>query len=386
MAEQNGSTKSGPSVIIKKVSKGGHGAHHGGAWKIAYADFVTAMMAFFLLLWLLNSVTQEQLEGISNYFAPAAISQTMSGSGDILGGKTVTSEGIAQSTTSRDSVTVDLPPPRAGSGGDGNETEQAASEPSEEAAEAKLKAREQEQFEDAKKELEETLAGIPQLKNLAESLLIDNTPEGLRIQLVDKEGLAMFPSGSAEMYLHTKRLLELVSKIIAKLPQNAAISGHTDASKFAGGDAYTNWELSADRANSARRELVHLGIPESRIQRVVGKAATEPLLPDDPKNPRNRRLSIVMLRGTGDDNPASGGTPDEPEALPGLNEIKRRPLDGGSDPAPAPAIETSPGLDLTPAGPESDPPPAAAPQSEAPQPAPSFGGGIRLELQPRISQ
>jgi chemotaxis protein MotB len=379
MAEQNGSTKSGPSVIIKKVSKGGHGAHHGGAWKIAYADFVTAMMAFFLLLWLLNSVTQEQLEGISNYFAPTSISQTTSGSGDILGGKTVTSEGIAQSTTSRDSVTVDLPPPRAGSGGDGNETEQAASEPSEEAAEAKLRAREQEQFEDAKKELEETLAGIPQLKNLAESLLIDNTPEGLRIQLVDKEGLAMFPSGSAEMYLHTKRLLELVSQIIAKLPQNAAISGHTDASKFAGGDAYTNWELSADRANSARRELVNLGIPESRIQRVVGKAATEPLLPDDPKNPRNRRLSIVMLRGTGDDNPASGGTPDEPEALPGLNEIKRRQLDG--EPAPAPPTETSPALELTPAGPETDAPPAAAPQ-----PAPPSGGGIRLELQPRISQ
>jgi flagellar motor protein MotB len=184
------SAKKNP-IIIKKVNKGAHG-HHGGAWKIAYADFVTAMMAFFLLLWLLNSVTQEQLEGISNYFAPVTASQSTSGSGDILGGQTITEEGAAQNTTSRDSVTVDLPPPKAGTGGEANTDTQAGSTPDEEAAAQVLKQREQDQFEEAKEQLEATINSIPQLKSMKDSLLIDNTPEGLRIQLVDKDGLSMF--------------------------------------------------------------------------------------------------------------------------------------------------------------------------------------------------
>ncbi|MCH8237571.1 MAG: hypothetical protein IIC06_05290, partial [Proteobacteria bacterium] len=181
--------KSKQTVIIKRVKKASHAAH-GGAWKIAYADFVTAMMAFFLLLWLLNSVTQEQLEGISNYFAPVSISSTTSGAGDILGGKTMTEEGVALSTTSRDSVTIDLPPPKAGTGGDTGD-EESDFTPSEVAAAEKQRQVEQEQFEDAKEELEKAISGMPQFKELSESLLIDNTPEGLRIQLIDKEGLSM---------------------------------------------------------------------------------------------------------------------------------------------------------------------------------------------------
>ncbi len=327
MAEGEGGGGSiGQTIIIKKINKG-HGGHHGGAWKIAYADFVTAMMAFFLLLWLLNSVTQEQLEGISNYFAPVTASTSASGSGDILGGQTITEEGAAQNSTSRDSVTVDLPPPKAGSGGDGSEEAQ-SDNPSEEALEEAKKEKEQEQLDDAQTELEEALAGIPQLKNLAESLLIDNTPQGLRIQLVDKEGLAMFPSGGSDMFLHTKKILELVAKIINKLPQDVSISGHTDSSKFRTNDGYGNWELSSDRANAARRWLEHLKVAEKRIARVVGMAATEPLLPDDTTNPRNRRLSIVMLRGTGEGNPAAKGTPFKPkeDVLPGLSAIKKKQL------------------------------------------------------------
>ncbi len=336
-------------TIIKRVKKAAHG-HHGGAWKIAYADFVTAMMAFFLLLWLLNSVTQEQLEGISNYFAPVTASQSTSGAGDILGGKTISEEGAAQSTTSRDSVTVDLPPPKAGTGGQGSSENTKGKSDEDAASEEQLKQKEEQQFDEAKQELEATMEGIPQLKNLKDSLLIDNTPEGLRIQLVDKDGLSMFPSGSADLFLHTKRLLEVVAEIIKKLPQNVAISGHTDASRFAGGDSYSNWELSADRANSARRWLQHLKIPEQRIDRVVGKAATEPLFPDDPKNPGNRRLSIIMLRGTGDKNPTSK-IDDSKEALPGLNQIKRDQLKPAGNPAPAtPAAPALPGpkLDLAP--------------------------------------
>ncbi|MCK5777959.1 MAG: flagellar motor protein MotB [Rhodospirillales bacterium] len=340
-------------IIIKKVNKGGHG-HHGGAWKIAYADFVTAMMAFFLLLWLLNSVTQEQLEGISNYFAPVTASQSTSGSGDILGGKTITEEGAAQNTTSRDSVTVDLPPPKAGSGGDDNAETKAGSDQDAESAAEVLKQQEQQQFEEAKDQLEATINSIPQLKSMKDSLLIDNTPEGLRIQLVDKDGLSMFQSGSAELFLHTKRLLEVAAEIIKTLPQNISISGHTDSTRFGGGSDYSNWELSADRANAARRWLMQIGIAESRFDRVVGKAATEPLVPDNPAHPSNRRLSVIMLRGTGADNPvtkAGGKKAEEPEALPGLNKIRNEqaqsPGSGApSRPAPASGAGQVPSLGL----------------------------------------
>lgn len=325
MAEEAG----GQTIIIKKVNKG-HGGAHGGAWKIAYADFVTAMMAFFLLLWLLNSVTQEQLEGISNYFAPVSASTSTSGSGDILGGKTITEEGASESSTSRDSVSVDLPPPKAGKGSQENESDAESDSDSGSASEEAVKQAEEEQFEKAKEELEETIAGIPNMKRLEDSLMIDNTPEGLRIQLVDQDGLAMFPSGGAEMYLHTRRLLELVAKVIAKMPQQISVSGHTDAVPFVSDTGYSNWELSADRANSARRGLQQYQVPEERFSQVVGKAATEPLLPDDPKNSRNRRLSIILLRGTGEGNPAAEGgrqIDQGEEVLPGLRDIKRRQLD-----------------------------------------------------------
>lgn len=286
-----------PVIIIKKIKKGG-GGHHGGAWKIAYADFVTAMMAFFLLLWLLNAVSQEQLEGIADYFAPTVTSTSQSGSGQILGGTTVAVDGSLEDTVSRPSVTMDLPPPKAGSGGEAMQDEPV--EATVDAEQAKAEA-EQEQFEKAEEELKEALETLPEFQQMAQSLMIDNTQEGMRIQIVDQDGLTMFPSGSAGMYEHTERVLGLVTQIIKKMPQDIAISGHTDSVPMGGGDqTYTNWELSSDRANSARRALLNMGVPESRMSRVVGKAATEPLLADDPTNARNRRLSIVLMRGTGE--------------------------------------------------------------------------------------
>lgn len=358
-------------IIIKKINKG-HAGAHGGAWKIAYADFVTAMMAFFLLLWLLNSVTQEQLEGISNYFAPVTASSSTSGSGDILGGKTITEEGASQNTTSRDSVTVDLPPPKAGTGGEESTETQAEGEGqgTADATAEDLERVEQEQFEKAKEELEETIAGIPAMRQLAESLMVDNTPEGLRIQLVDQDGLAMFPSGGADMYLHTKKLLEVVAKVVDQLPQKISVSGHTDSVPFASGIDYDNFDLSSDRANSARRFLVDdKRLSEDRISRVVGKAATEPLLPDDPKNARNRRLSIILLKGSADEiqnpqesTPAPAPVEQDDDVLPGLGEIKRQQIQDGERPAqPTGRIDTGNGSSAT------------------------IGtGGISLELQPAI--
>lgn len=285
--------ETGPTIIIKRVKKvqGGHG---GGAWKVAYADFVTAMMAFFLLLWLLNSVTQEQLEGISNYFAPASVAATKSGSGDVLGGTSMaTVEGALNEPTSS-TVTVDVPPPKAGSG-----TEEVdEKEISKRQAEEVIRKEEDKQFKEAEEEIKATLADLPQLKQLTDSLVIDQTPEGLRIQIVDQEGLAMFPSGSAQMFGHTRWALNLVGKVIKKMPQQISITGHTDATKFGSGARYTNWELSADRANSTRRALIETGVAPDRLAKVIGAAANDPLVADDPENARNRRIAIVLLRGS----------------------------------------------------------------------------------------
>ncbi len=293
--------KDSPSVFIKRVKKVEAG-HHGGAWKIAYADFVTAMMAFFLLLWLLNSVTQEQLEGISNYFAPASLAPSTSGAGGILGGQTLGEEGSEQVARAKPTVSLALPPPKTGLGGEENIESQKEKDKKKEAdiaSEKAIKKHEEQQFEEVSKALMRALEDIPEAEQLKKSLRIDNTPEGLRIQIVDQEEVAMFPSGSAQPLPRVRKLLELVKHAIEKMPQKIAISGHTDAVKFGVGSAYTNWELSVDRANSARRVLRDLGLPLDRLSSVVGKADTEPLLKGDPNNPQNRRLSIVLLRGSG---------------------------------------------------------------------------------------
>ncbi len=312
-------------VIIKRIKKGGHAAH-GGAWKVAYADFVTAMMAFFLLLWLLNAVSQEQLEGISDYFAPISTQKSTSGGGGLLQGRTVDAKGVFNAVEKRHhtfaqfdqpdsdgenevrgSERGDQPAPRGARSSAGKkdvppeakaDEDPAAAEAANAAALARADAekREKAQFEGAESSIRQAIEANPELKRLVNSLLIDETPEGLRIQIIDQEGLAMFPRGSSVMHVHTERLLELVAKVIMQMPQPVEIAGHTDATPFAGSSGYTNWELSADRANAARRALMQLGVGEARFSRIVGMAATDPLFPQDPKAPGNRRLSVLLLR------------------------------------------------------------------------------------------
>ncbi len=302
-----------PVIIIKKVVKGGH-AHHGGAWKVAYADFVTAMMAFFLLLWLLNAVSQDQLEGISNYFAPVSVSQSTSGSGGVLGGTAMSPDGAQQSATATSSVTLDLPPPKAGEGLQDQEGDENVSEDD---AENKLREQEEEQFKEAEEKIQEALESLPELEQLAKGLKIDSTPEGLRIQIVDQEGLAMFPRGGAQMFEHTRKALGLVAKVIERMPQDVSITGHTDATKFAGGrTAYTNWELSADRANASRRVLIDVGLKPERLSRIVGAADKEPYDSENPANPSNRRIAIILLRGTGHQEDAKKETKEEAQKHP----------------------------------------------------------------------
>lgn len=294
MAERDSKT-----VIIKRVKKAG-AAHHGGAWKVAYADFVTAMMALFLLLWLLNSVTEEQLQGISDYFSPETVSMSPSGAGGMLGGQVI-GEGASQNNMGSP-IEIMLPPPTIGRGGeDFTDPKEGASEEdfdgfTDEEFESERERREQERFDEVAEELRQAMQTVPDLLPLQQNLIIDNTPEGLRIQIVDQEGQPMFPAGSSAMYERTQKLLGLVSRVIAGLPQKVAITGHTDSSKFAEPTGYGNWELSSDRALATRRVLEREGLGLGRVDRVVGEADTDPLLPEAPDSPQNRRVSITLLR------------------------------------------------------------------------------------------
>lgn len=283
-------------IIIKRVKKVA-GGHHGGAWKVAYADFVTAMMAFFLLLWLLNVAVQDQLETISNYFDPSfpRISQTTSGAGGIMGGTTVTKEG-AQTDTAQPLVQPS-PTGQTSTGEARDETELSQyDEKTLEQLEQELRQHEDERFAAAKEELQEMMKKDAKLAELAKNLMVDITPEGLRIQIIDQNGKPMFPSGSAQMFDYARYLMEKVAEVVRSMPNKASIRGHTDSNPYPPGAKYTNWELSADRANASRRVLLDTGVPETQLEDVVGKADRDNLIKDVPNDARNRRITIMMLR------------------------------------------------------------------------------------------
>ena len=273
-------------IIIKKIKRGG-GGHHGGAWKVAYADFVTAMMAFFLLLWLLNVTTEEQKKGIADYFDPnPKIATAESGANGMLGGLSISKDGAMVNDRQA------MPQPQSN---------QAALRPgedkiSDEKLKAELKRREDENFKKAEGAIKDAMNANPELKELQKNLKMDMTPEGLRIQIVDSEGKPMFPSGSAEMYERTQTLLQKVAEVIRKMPNEISVRGHTDGVAYSKGNGYGNWELSADRANASRRVLVTAGFPDKMVNNVVGKADKDHLVIDKPNDAQNRRISIILLR------------------------------------------------------------------------------------------
>ncbi len=282
-------------VVIKKVKKIIGGGHHGGAWKVAYADFVTAMMAFFLLMWLINTTSPEQKRGIADYFAPASVSRSSQGSDGLLGGTAFQEDGARSSGSNRkidEEAAEASQTTKSGGAADG---EKKAHEPTEDALAQALANRENAQFASAEASLRQALQDLPDYAELSRNLIIEQTPEGLNIQLVDQEGRAMFTGSSAEPLARTQHLLEAVSKVIERLPNRISISGHTD-SVAPGKPGYSNWDLSADRANAARRILEKSGVDGDRIYQVSGKGDREPLYPDDPDLPANRRISIVLLR------------------------------------------------------------------------------------------
>jgi chemotaxis protein MotB len=282
-------------ILIKKVKKVSGGAHHGGAWKVAYADFVTAMMAFFLLMWLINTTSPEQKRGIADYFAPASVSETTSGSGGILGGTALGDDGTKSAGSS--SVIQDLAPDsRNPNDGKNKEASKAnAEQASTEALRKELEKREEAAFASAAQSLRQALQNLPELAELSKNILIDQTPEGLRIQLVDQEGRSMFDQGGTKPNARATLLLRAVSKVINQLPNRVSIYGHTSAN-VGGGKADGDWTLSAGRAEASRKVLQSAGVDPDRIYQVSGKASSEPLYPDDPTLPGNRRIAIVLLR------------------------------------------------------------------------------------------
>ncbi len=301
-----------PPIIIKRVKGGGHGAFHGSTtWKIALADFMTAMFIIFLCLWLINQVTPEQRKGIADYFSPASPSKTTSGAGGILGGTTITAPGPLK----QESATVS--PIRPGGPSvpqEGEGTTQVPGYPGSTQALRGDKAGGELRGSGAKtsippsppaqpqpqlKQIENAIRGIEGLPGVLDKVNVtaEETIEGLRIQLVDSDKRELFARGSAQPLPQTRALMQQVAKIIEKVPNKIAIAGYTDNVPFGkAGSAYTNWELSADRANASRRLLVESGIPDDRIASVAGRADRELLIPTDPTAPANRRISITLLR------------------------------------------------------------------------------------------
>ncbi|MDZ4361847.1 flagellar motor protein MotB [Brevundimonas sp.] len=281
-------------ILIKKIKKVQGGGHHGGAWKVAYADFVTAMMAFFLLMWLINTTDPEQKRGIAEYFAPASVSATTSGSGGILGGTALGEDGSKSSGSM--SVTELAPEAPADAPEEAGQSQNLAAA-SEEALRDEIARREAADFTSAAETQRQAMQSMPELAELSKHLIIDQTPEGLRIQLVDQEGRSMFDQNSGRPNARAQLLLRAVARVVNRLPNRISITGHTSAQPGSNRASGPNdWSLSAERANQSRLVLQGAGVDPDRVYSVAGKAGSDPLYPDDPTLAGNRRIAIVLLR------------------------------------------------------------------------------------------
>ncbi len=361
MAKKDSKANKQGTIVIRKeeVVEAGH---HGGAWKVAYADFVTAMMAFFLLMWLLNATTEDQRKGLADYFSPSNVfSHNSSGTGKPFGGHTAFDQGAMVSDRGAALVTMgNTPVPLeveddefdtpataltyrreqakkksepndaesvpAGSGPDdaasvaraANPPDRATAEAARQATEdretrAEREKRETKDLQQAAQQLRDAVRDDPNLASIAHQLAIDMTPEGLRIQVLDEDRSPMFATGSAAPNERAAMLLQKVTPVLLRLNEGISIAGHTDAMPYKGTDR-SNWELSVERANATRRLLAQAGLPEERIRHVTGNADREPLIPSDPNAAANRRIAIVVLRDYPKTGPQTGSRP-EPSAV-----------------------------------------------------------------------
>jgi chemotaxis protein MotB len=277
-----GDAKKLQPIIIKRIKKGGHAAH-GGAWKIAYADFVTAMMAFFLLMWLLGSTTEGDKKGIADYFgSPLKIAMLNGGSGSGDSSHVVKGGGQDLTRATGQVKRGDMDAARATVNLHQLKAEQIRAEIA--------------RLSDLKTKIEQKIANSGKLAGMKSQLRLEMTHDGLRIQIVDEDKRAMFPSGSAVMDPAMRELMRVVGSLLAEVPNRLTLEGHTDAQPFGSTErGYSNWELSADRANASRRELVIGGLPDDQVLRVQGLASSTPFDRRDPLAPSNRRISIIVM-------------------------------------------------------------------------------------------
>ncbi len=295
-----------PVIIIKKIIDDGHGGAHGGAWKIALADMMTAMMAFFLLMWLLGASNADQRKSIADYFKPTsqslvAIGQ-LAGSNGILGGRSIIDPDGFPFAAKQTALLERLTPRSEGgpnpSTDPGQENENPYSDPDKLTPEQKKEvaaAKEKADFEKLEKEIEQKLSENKKLQDLKDQVSVTRDKQGLRIEIIDKADFAMFPSGSMSMQGKASNLIAEIAASLADMPNKVAIRGHTDSVPFQNKDGRNNWSLSAERAEATRQILEKNGIRENRFARIEGVADTDPFNPKDPRDPRNRRMSITVL-------------------------------------------------------------------------------------------
>ncbi|TPG20552.1 flagellar motor protein [Sphingomonas koreensis] len=281
-----------PRIIYKKIYIEAHGAHHGGAWKVAYADFVTAMMAFFLLLWLLGATTEKQRKSLADYFSPTLIEmkENSAGSNGLFGGSSLTDKDNyphkAQQTGTR-SMTI----PADASGGNQVGTGQKGTLKNK----AQLAAEDMKNFERMHRQVEAEIAGNPKLARLAKHVHFVRTRDGLRIDLLDDADYSMFSLGTTQLEPAADKLLGLIAQSIKATANPIMIRGHTDSLSYGDPANMNNWMLSSGRAEATRQRLSAGGIPEDRFDRIEGVADREPMIEQNPADPRNRRVAITLL-------------------------------------------------------------------------------------------
>lgn len=300
-------------IIIKRIKKSGH-AVHGGAWKIAYADFVTAMMAFFLLMWLLGSTSEGDKKGLSDYFtAPLKVSM-MGGSGAGASNSVIQGGGADLTKTN-------------GQNSRGEPSDPIARKAASDAARAELAKQDNRKLTLLQDKISSLIANNPKLAEFKAQIRLEITPDGLQIQIVDDQSRPMFDVGSALVKVYMRDILREIGSALNGVQNKISLDGHTDASPYGSGErGYSNWELSSDRANASRRELVAAGMPDDKLARVTGMASSNLLEPQNPLSPVNRRISILVM------------TREAEERLLGRS---RAPLEPTTQAAAAPAIASS---------------------------------------------
>ena len=287
--------KQPPKIIVKKVYIEGHGGHHGGAWKVAYADFVTAMMAFFLLMWLLGATNEKQRKALADYFSPTLVEmkQNSAGSNGLLGGDALTGKDnypTKASQTGTRSLTV----PADSTGGSQVGTGEKGT-----LKDKRVMAVDQKNFAKMRETVEAKMRANPKMAKLANHVRFVPTRDGMRIDLIDDANYSMFGLGTTALVPEADTLIGMIANSIAEMENPIMIRGHTDSLPYGDPRAMNNWMLSSGRAEATRRRLFSGGVPETRFDRIEGVADREPMIKENPADPRNRRVAITLLYRAG---------------------------------------------------------------------------------------